>query len=209
MGQPVVDLPHIESLPRWGPFPRDGAWRWLEEDRDRWMGLMAYQQAMVDNGIPEAVALAIVSRLGSHGCEQVYWRAGAGGFIRSISVWWDVRVAVTHTPAAEAVRDVTAMGPTPVGATPLSFIERHPAVLQAYTSPVLHMQLKQRVRALDGRIAVPGRATATTRADHAAYAALAVGHIGATITTAHRTRSDAQESLVRLVELALRDLEST
>lgn len=199
-------MTNIRGLDPWGPFERKSQHRWIGNRPAQYdLDMAAYQQAFIDTGAPPEVARAIVARLQQHGCEQIFWRFANGRRFGRLNAFWDLRVATTTTPAHQAVPAVTSMGPTPPGAIPLDFLSHHRAVLQAYSTPAQTHKVRATRQILGARTPLTG--TATTRFSHTAYAALAVGHIGATLSTGAQSQTTAEAALGLLADLLLRDID--
>ena len=187
-----------------GPFPRASQPRWFTND-ELWLGLRNYEKAMIDNGTSVEAAKDILARLRQHGCERIFWREAQGGRRGRMSAMWDVRVAATSTPAEEAVPAVISMGPLAPGATALRVLSEHPAVLQAYSEPIAPQRIYGRRPILGSRFTI--KVHVDSNWTYRAFAALARGHIGATISTAAESQTQAEAAMSQLVEVALRDID--
>jgi hypothetical protein len=186
----------LRALGASGPFAEDRVKHWSYDCRV--LGMQAYKEAMIVLGTPKHLATATVERLRDHGCQQMLWAFAYGGRGNRIQLIWDVRVARLQAPAAEAVPAVLSLGPIPLGASAVQQLEGQDAVLRAFSQPEEPSQ-GRRVWGIGPRTHLVCRGSA--------YAALAVGHVGATALLYAKDAGDAEAALVRLVGVILADLD--
>ena len=205
----LPQLSNLDALDPWGPFPQASQRRWFDGNTPALLGMREYQAQMVSLGSTADIAAAVVARLRQHGCQQLYWRVATGGRRGRMRAFWDVRVAATDTPAAEAVPDVISLSASPPpGATTLTVLDHHPNVLRAYSQTTPDRQTAWvRKPVLGGLTSV--RAHVHNDYTHTAFAALAIDHFGSTINLGAPSRTAAESSLAYLVDLVLRDLSAT
>ena len=165
------------------------------------MGLARYHQVMVEAGYAPQTARDVADRLREHGCERIFWDGACGGRRGRVNASWDVRVATTDTPASESVPAITSMGPLAPGTDPLPLLVGHPGVLQAYSMPA--QPFRQTIKPTWG---IPRRLSINVQ--FAAYAAIAIGHVGATITVLSGNRPATESAIAYLTDLVLRDIET-
>lgn len=159
-----------------------------------------------DGLVAPHVADDTVRRMAEHGCDRVVWGCGNGGRRGHINVSWDARVAVTASPAEEAVPYVIGIGDhRPVGSDTVERLVGQPGVLQAFRYPME----KQRFRTPPpGRTAQALRMKGRVRFHHrqGAHASLAVGHVGATAIVTAGSPEAVEEALSRLVAVLVTDM---
>lgn len=192
-----------------GPFSESSQSGWFThaDGTVRCLGLAAYRDAMAADGlVAPHVVDDTVRRLAEHGCDRVLWACGNGGRRGHLNVSWDARVAITASPAEEAVPYVIGAGDhRPVGSEPVERLSGQPGVLQAFRYPMEKQRLKM---PLPGRVAralrLKGRVTLHHR--QGAHASLAVGHVGATAGATAGSPVAVEEALSRLVAVLVADM---
>lgn len=195
-----------------GPFPRNSqpAWFFHEDGIVRAVNLREYQAALVETGTAEHAARDLVGRMASHGATRALWAGACGGKRGHIRVAWDVRVAVTTSPAAESVPAITGAQGRPVGAGAVPSLSARGGVLAAYTQAL--QPQKVRLPSSYGpnwsrALRLPARMQYHYTC--VAYAALAVGTVGATVNVLADSLPAAEHGMRSLVDIVLVDIEAS
>lgn len=199
----------ILALGRSGPFPQDSQPHWFVHGDGlvRVLDMPGYAAALVEAGAADHVARDIVDRMQTHGATGVLWAGAQGGRRGHIRSTWDVRVAVTTSQAAEAVPAITGAQGRPVGAGAVLSLEGREGVLAAYTQVIQ----PQKIRLPSSKGPNWSRALHLPAQMHyhysrAAYAALAVETVGATVNVFTDSLPVAEHALRSLVDIALQDI---
>jgi hypothetical protein len=192
-----------------GPFPRDSqpVWYFHGDGFTRVMDVAGYRAALVELGTPEHAARDLVGRMREHGATGVLWAGAQGGGRGHIRVAWDVRVAITSSPANEAVPAITGTLGRPVGAGAVPSLETRRGVLAAYT----HGMQPQKIRLPSAQgprwsrfLGLP--AQIHYHFNRVAYAALAVENVGATVSVYADSLPAAEHAMRSLVDVVLQEL---
>jgi hypothetical protein len=194
-----------------GPFPRDSqpAWFFHGDGFTRVMDVPGYKVALVELGMPEHAARDLVGRMHAHGAAGVLWAGAQGGERGHIRVAWDVRVAITTSPASEAVPAITGALGRPVGAGAVPSLETRHGVLAAYT----HGMQPQKIRLPSAQGPRWSRTLGLPAQIHyhfsrLAYAALALENVGATVNVYANSLPAAEHAMRSLVDIVLQDIKS-
>ena len=199
------------TLGRSGPFPANSQpdWFFHGDGIVRVLDMPGYAAALVDAGTADHVARDIVDRMRTHGAIGVLWAGAHGGKRGHIRSAWDVRVAVTTSPASEAVPAITGTQGRPVGAVAVPSLETRDGVLAAYTQPI--QPRKIRLPSSQGPSwarALHLPAQMRHQYTRVAYAALAVETVGATVNVCADSLPVAEHAMRSLVDIALQDITS-
>jgi hypothetical protein len=194
-----------------GPFPRDSqpAWFFHGDGFTRVMDVPGYKVALVELGMAEHAARDLVGRMHAQGAIGVLWAGAQGGERGHIRVAWDVRVAITTSPASEAVPAITGTLGRPVGAGAVPSLETRHGVLATYT----HGMQPQKIRLPSAQGPRWSRALGLPAQIHyhfsrVAYAALAVENVGATVNVYASSLPAAEHAMRSLVDIVLQDIKS-
>ncbi len=209
---PLPAMSGLLSLGPSGPFPHASQAAWYFDPRGhvRYLDMEGYLAGQLEAGVPRHVAEDTVARMRAHGAGRVLWAAAHGGKRGHAFVGWDVRVATTGMPAAEAVPAILAMGGIPLGATAVRQLEGRTGVLVAYTQPVEPQTIRlpaSRGPRWSRAFGVPARIE--SHFTRAAFASLAIGHVGATINLSTESLTTAEQGLRTLVDVVLADLDTS
>jgi hypothetical protein len=200
------------SLGASGPFARDShpAWFFHADGAVRVLDMPGYLSALVEDGMDSVIARDLVGRMQAHGATRILWAGAQGGRRGHLHAAWDVRVATTTTSATEAVAEITGGTHRPIGAAPVASLEGDQRVLAAYT----HRAQPQKVQLPSS--AGPSwsrtlRLPAKVHYHHTcvAYAALAAGYVGSTLTVLADSLPSAEHRLRSLTDVVLNDIGMT
>lgn len=199
----------VLSLGPSGPFARNSqpAWFFHGDGAVRVLDMSGYQSALVEAGIDRAASRDLVARMRANGTSRILWARGEGGRRGHLHAAWDVRVATTATPAIDAVGEITGSTHRPLGAAPVSSLEGHQGVLTAYTQRVQPQKVRLPSSAgptWSRTLRLPSEIRYHYTC--AAYAALAVGPVGATVTVMADSVPGAEHRLRSLTEVVLDDI---
>ena len=199
------------SLGPSGPFSHTSqpAWFFPGAGLLRYLDVAGYQRALTELGEPDYVTADMAKRLRAEGASRVLWATAHGGKSGHAHVHWDVRVIRSESPAAEAVARIAGVmaGQCPLGTTPVEQLKPLPEVLAAYCAPVEPTKVKLPSSAgprWARRLGLPVHIR--YHFTRAAYAAIAAGHIGATVTVYADSLPSAEHGLRSLVDVVLDDL---
>jgi hypothetical protein len=197
------------SLGPSGPFVRDShpAWFFHADGAVRVLDMPGYLSALVEGGMDSVVARDLIGRMQAHGATRILWAGAQGGRRGHLHTAWDVRVATTTTSATEAVAEITGGTHRPVGAAPVASLEGDQRVLAAYT----HRAQSQKVRLPSSAGPSWSRALRLPAKIHyhytcVAYAAVAAGNVGATVTVIADSLPSAEHRLRSLTDVVLGDI---
>lgn len=209
---PVQQLPAMHgllSLGPSGPFVRDSHPAWFSHSDGfvRVLDMPGYLSALVEGGMDSVAARDLLGRMQAHGATRILWAGAQGGRRGHLHSAWDVRVATTTTPAADAVAEITGGAHRSVGAEPVAPLEGDPRVLAAYT----HRAQSQKARlpssagpSWSRALRLPAKITYHYRS--VAYAALAAGSVGATVTVMADSLPGAEHRLRSVTDVVLNDI---
>jgi hypothetical protein len=199
----------VLSLGPSGPFARNSqpAWFFHGDGVVRVLDMSGYLAGLVEAGTDREAARDLVGRMRANGTNRILWARAEGGRRGHLHAAWDVRVATTTTPAMDAVKEITGSTHRPLGAAPVSSLEGHQGVLAAYT---LQTQ-PQKVRLPSSAGPTWSRTLRLPAEIHyhytcAAYAALAAGSVGATVTVMADSVPGAEHRLRSLTEAVFEDI---
>ncbi|GGI04675.1 hypothetical protein [Egicoccus halophilus] len=208
MERTLPAMPGLSQMAPCGPFDAAAQPRWFvhPEGTTRRLDLRAYREAMVAAGMPPEAAEDVTRRMREHGATQVLWASGSGGRRRAVAAYWDVRVTVLSSPAWPAVPGLTGAGDTPPsGSVPVDRLTGRDGVVSAHRVATGPRHFPARPAATAGPLA-GARSRVLVRARQVAYAAVAVGHAGVTVTVGGGSPVSVEDALVRLVDVLLDDL---
>ena len=205
----VPAMHRLVSLGPSGPFSKTSqpAWFFHGDGHVRYLDMECYRAGLIESGMPSHEANDAVGRMREHGARQLLWAMAHGGKGGHANVSWDVRVSATTSPAAEAVPAITGSSHLPLGASPISALADHDAVLVAYTYQLEPTKIRL-PSALGPRWSRTLRLPAQIECHftRGAFAALATGNVGATVVVCAGSLPAAEHGLRALVKALMSDV---
>jgi hypothetical protein len=210
----VPTLTRVIALGASGPFEASEHPLWVHPlpAHIRVLDPSAYHQAMVEDGHDATMAERVVDLMRRSGVEEILWATAHGGKRGHFYRHWDIRVARPDGDARQVVEEVVSeagvRGPLVRGGF-LESVKNKASVIAAATDEVpkskvrVDRDAKPRWAQL---LRLPMEVTMHDR--HMAYVAVAIGSVGATISVAAPTASEADAAIGRLFNLLRADIAS-